>query len=186
MNTGNNNGHRNSYTELNEIYFWTITVNQWHHLLKTDENKMIIINSLQWLCNNQLVQIYGYVIMPNHIHLIWNQLKMNGREFPKNSFEKYTAKLITKNMQLQYDAEIHKYAVNASDRRHNIWQRDPLAIRIFSREMAIQKLDYIHYNPLQPHWILCTVPQDYRFSSASFYANGTDEFNILTHFMDVL
>ena len=37
-------GHRNSYTELNEVYFWTITVNQWQHLLKADENKMIMSN----------------------------------------------------------------------------------------------------------------------------------------------
>jgi len=43
------NGHRNSYTELNEVYFWTITINQCQHLLKPDENKMIVIGSLQWL-----------------------------------------------------------------------------------------------------------------------------------------
>ena len=181
----NYKGHRNSYTELNEVYFWTITINKWHHLLKVEKHKMIIIDSLQWLRNNHLVQIYGYVIMPNHIHLMWNQLKMNGREFPKNSFEKYTAKLILKNMHAQHNQDVHKYAVSASDRQYNIWQRDPLAIRIFSREMAIQKLDYTHNNPLQAHWSLCAVPEDYRFSSALFYINGTDEFNILTHYTDV-
>ena len=31
-------GHRNSYTELNELYFWTITINNWNHLLKNDDN----------------------------------------------------------------------------------------------------------------------------------------------------
>jgi hypothetical protein len=36
-------GHRNSYTELNEVYFWTITINKWQHLLKSDDNKMIVI-----------------------------------------------------------------------------------------------------------------------------------------------
>jgi hypothetical protein len=46
------NGHRNSYTGLNEVYFWTITINKWQHLLKPDENKMIVINSLQWLVQN--------------------------------------------------------------------------------------------------------------------------------------
>lgn len=71
----NYKGHRNSYTELNEVYFWTITINHWYPLLRKEENKMIIINSLQWLLSKQLVQIYGYVIMPNHIHLMWNQLK---------------------------------------------------------------------------------------------------------------
>lgn len=27
----NYNGHRNSYTELGEAYFWTITIRQWRH-----------------------------------------------------------------------------------------------------------------------------------------------------------
>ena len=46
------------------------------------------MESLKWLCEKELVRIYGYVIMPNHIHIMWEQLKMNGKEFPKNSFEK--------------------------------------------------------------------------------------------------
>jgi len=50
-----------------------------------DENKMIVINSLQWLLRQQLIKIYGYVIMTKHIHLMWEQLCMNGKEFPKNS-----------------------------------------------------------------------------------------------------
>ena len=55
-------GHRNSYTESNEIYFWTITINNWNHLLQNDDNKLIVISSLQWLVQNRLVEIYGYVI----------------------------------------------------------------------------------------------------------------------------
>jgi len=174
-------GHRNSYTELNEVYFWTITVNNWFPLLKSETNKIIVISSLQWLVQNKLVTIYGYIIMPNHIHLMWNQLQMNGKEFPKNSFEKFTAKTIISQMGLK---EKEKYAINASDRKHNIWQRDPLAVRVFTREMASQKLDYMHFNPLQPHWSLCRYPEEYRFSSAGFYVNGHDEFNLTTHYMD--
>ncbi len=162
-------GHRNSYTELNEVYFWTITINKWQHLLKSDENKMIVINSLQWLVQNELVKIYGYVIMPNHIHLLWEQLAMNGKEFPKNSFEKFTAKTLVNKMKTVNDGVLKNYAVKATDREYNIWLRDPLAIKIFSREMAAQKLEYMHLNPLQPHWALCFQPADYRFSSAVFY-----------------
>jgi len=181
----NDKEHRNSYTELNEVYFWTITIRGWYHLLKDNKNKMIVINSLQWLLRQQLIRIYGYVIMPNHIHLIWSQLKMNGKEFPKNSFEKFTAKRLVKNMLLMKAPALQHYTVLASDRSHNIWQRDPLAIRIFSREMAAQKLIYIHNNPLQEHWALCLKPEDYRFSSAAFYDHGFDEFNLLSHYMDV-
>lgn len=179
-------GHRNSYTDLNKIYFWTITINGWNHLLKNKENKLIIISSLQWLVQNKLVEIYGYVVMPNHIHLLWQQLEMNGKEFPKNSFEKFTAKQLVAKMKQENNNELKKYQVEASDRKHNIWLRDPLAVWIYSKEMAAQKLDYIHFNPLQPHWGLCDTPEKYRFSSAMFYANAMDEFNLVTHIMTAL
>ena len=52
--------------------------------------------------------------------------------------------------------------------------------------MAGEKLNYMHYNPLQSHWQLCHDPVRYRFSSASFYETGEDEFKILTHYMDKL
>ena len=146
---------------------------------------MIVINSLQWLVQNELLKIYGYVIMPDHIHLMWEQLKMNGKEFSKNSFEKFTAKTFVNNMKAVNDAALKNYAVIAIDRPYNIWLRDPLAIRIFNKEMAAQKLDYIHLNPAQPHRLLCNNPTDYRFSSARFYEQQVDEFGILTHFGEV-
>jgi len=136
-------GHRNSYTALNEIYFWTITFNKWQHLLRADDNKMVVMNSLQWLVQNKLVRIYGYVIMPNHIHLLWDQLKMNGKELSKNSFEKYTAKSLVNKMKAANDVALKNYLVAATDRQHNIWLRDPLAIKIFNLEMFVQKLDYM-------------------------------------------
>jgi len=43
---------RNSHTDLNEVYFWTTTINNLQLLLKQDENKMIVIASLQWLVAN--------------------------------------------------------------------------------------------------------------------------------------
>jgi hypothetical protein len=177
-------GHRNSYTELNEVYFWTITINKWKHLLKHDDNKMIVINSLQWLVQKSLVKIYGYVLMPNHIHLLWEQLSMNGKEFPKNSFEKFTAKSLVNKMKQHNDENLKSYAVIASDRGYNIWLRDPLAVLVTGREMALQKLEYIHLNPIQPHWLLCNEPADYRFSSAAFYEQSKDEFGLLTHFSE--
>jgi len=178
-------GHRNSYTELNEVYFWTITIKNWVHLLQSNDYKTIITDSLSWLCKQQLVRIYGYVIMPNHIHLLWEQVKMNGKEFPKNSFEKFTAHHFRRKLIAEDAILLEKFALTASDRRYNFWQRDPLAVRVFSREMASQKLDYIHCNPVQPHWRLCNAPEAYRFSSAGFYAGATDEFGIMTHYMDV-
>lgn len=88
-------------------------------------------------------------------------------------------------MKASNDGSLSNYAVTAVDGQHNIWQRDPLAIRILSKEMATQKLDYMHLNPMQPHWLLYSNPADYRFSSARFYEQNLDEFGLLTHFGEV-
>lgn len=177
-------GHRFSYTELNEIYFWTATIKDWINLLAPTENKHVIIDSLAWLCKKELARIYGYVIMPNHIHLLWEQLKMNGEEFPKNSLLKHTAHIFCKNIKTGNEEMLNRFLVKASDRQFNVWQRDPMAIQILSREMAFQKLDYIHHNPVKEKWKLSDTSEGYRFSSAAFYSGLGNEFGILTHIMN--
>ncbi len=59
--------------------------------------------------------------------------------------------------------------------------KHPLAILISDRKMALEKIGYMHCNPLQPHWQLCNDPIEYRFSSAKFYDTEEDEFKMLTH-----
>lgn len=68
--------------ELNKMYFYTATILKWQKLLKPDKYKDIIINSLRFLSNKGKIQIHIFVIMPNHIHLIWTMLEMNGKEMP--------------------------------------------------------------------------------------------------------
>ena len=112
------------------------------------------MNCLQWLVQSKLIKIYGYVIMPNPNHLMWEELKRNEKELPKSSSEKFTAKTLVNNMKVVNDPLLKNYAVMAIDRVHNIWLNDPVAIRIINKEMAVQKLDYLHLNPMQPHWLL--------------------------------
>ena len=51
--------------------FFTATILEWRHLLKDDHCKETITNSLQWLVNKKRCSVYAFVIMPNHIHLLW-------------------------------------------------------------------------------------------------------------------
>jgi len=59
-----------SYTAINKIYFWTATIHKWIPLLDGPINKQNIIDSLKYLSDKELITVYGFVIMPNHIHLI--------------------------------------------------------------------------------------------------------------------
>ena len=168
---------RKSYTDLNKIYFWTATIHNWLPLLAKDENKKVIINSLKKLSNDKLISVYAFVIMPNHIHLMWSQDGMNGKETPKGSLLKYTAHIFLK--YVKASNESHLYEVNALNKKHEIWQRDSLGIEIFNENIAKQKLDYIHFNPLSGKWQLATTDIDYYYSSAKFYETQIDEFGFL-------
>ena len=174
---------RKSHTSIGQIYFWTATIHKWYQLLKADNNKKIIIDSLKYLSDGGYITVYAFVIMPNHIHLIWELNKLNGKETPKGSFLKYTAhKLLN---QLKKEGKSEMFKVMESNKTHEIWQRDALGIEIFTRSVAIQKLEYIHANPVKGKWKLAKDDLDYYFSSARFYETGIDEFGFLNNLYEV-
>lgn len=60
---------RKSHIEYGDIYFWTATISKWYWLLEKDEYKDVIIESLQYLTDEGKIDVYAFIIMPNHIHL---------------------------------------------------------------------------------------------------------------------
>ena len=52
-------------------HFFTATNLEWKMLLLHDKYKDIIIDSMRFLVTDKRVIIYGFVIMGNHIHIIW-------------------------------------------------------------------------------------------------------------------
>jgi len=165
-----------------EVYFWTDTIKDWKHLLKQDKYKQLIISSWQELVNRGQIVVYGFVIMPNHLHVIWELKEPNGREMPHASFNKYTSHMILKDLKRHHPAVLPFFKVDDSEREYRIWQRDPLAIHMDSKQKVEQKIDYIHRNPLHERWNLVDCPENYRWSSSKFYQSEKDEFGFLTHY----
>ena len=168
---------RKSYFEMDRVYFFTATIHDWIPLLNSKENKELIVNYLKELSDRGLLKIYSFVIMPTHVHFIWQQLQKNGKETPQGSFLKYTAHEFLKT--LKQNGTSKNFEVNAANKKHEIWQRDSLSVEIDSREYAKQKLDYIHLNPVSGKWNLAKDYLDYYYSSARFYETGIDEFGFL-------
>jgi hypothetical protein len=46
-------------------------------------------------------------------------------------------------------------------------------------------LTYIHKNPCHPRWELATHPNDYSYSSARFYDERKNDFEILKHYAEI-
>ena len=86
---------------------------------------------------------------------------------------------------LKIKGGLENYKVQASNKLYEFWQRDSLGIEIWSRKVAQQKLDYIHFNPVSGKWMLAKDDISYTYSSARFYDDGIDEFGFLNNLFTV-
>ena len=160
--------------------YFTSTIYEWKPVLAGDNHKGIIIESLQFLVEKKRIELNGFVIMDNHIHLIWQPLGIFSPSQVQASFMKFTAQQLKRSFMTNDIELLASLKVNKYDREYQIWKREPLSIELLNKAMFIQKLEYIHYNPVRAG--LCELPEDYHYSSAKFYHDGSNSFNMLTHF----
>lgn len=162
--------------------FFTATILEWKHLLRQDKYKELIVESLRFLVTENRIRLFAFVLMSNHIHLIWQPLEENTPEKIQHSLLSYTAHRIQKDMAQNHPLVLPYFKIKAKDRSCQFWERNSLSIELFTEIVFTQKLDYIHYNPVEAG--LCKLPEEYYYSSARFYEYGTDDFEMLTHYKE--
>jgi putative transposase len=159
--------------------FFTATISQWKYLLSEDRFKDIIIEALRNMVIAKRIHLYGFVIMSNHMHLIWQALYGYDLKKLQTSLLKFTARKFL--LQLEKEKLLEEFGIDAVDRKHNFWKRDSLGIELFTPAVFQQKLNYCHFNPVRAG--LCKVSEEYYYSSALFYEKGIDHFDMLVHYM---
>jgi putative transposase len=165
----------------NPIIFFTATMLKWQPILNDNERKDIIISSLTYLYNSKKIKVGGFVVMPNHIHLI---LRLNDN-YPRKDFQrdflKYTAQQIKFHILKTNEKLLNNFVSTQKDRAFQIWERNPLSVELYNLGIVNQKLEYIHQNPCTEKWKLSESPNEYKYSSCRFYYNQLNEFNFITH-----
>ena len=160
--------------------FVTATILDWKMLLKPVKFKEIIIFSLKFIVNQQKINVNAFVIMNNHIHIIWQIKGSLLQENIQKSFLKFTAEAFKKELNENNTEFLKDFFVNKADRKYQFWQRNSLSIELYSKVVFEQKLQYIHQNPVKAG--LCNFPEEYYYSSAKYYETGIDDFGFLTHY----
>lgn len=160
--------------------FFTATILEWKMLLKQDKYKDILVDSMRFLVREGRVSVYGFSIMSNHLHMIWQMREGRERKDVQRDFLKFTAQTIQLDLRKNHPAVLKHFEVNLKDRKFQIWERNPLSVDVYTREVLLQKLNYIHHNPVKAG--LCLLPEEYFYSSAAFYMNGDTGFEFLTHY----
>jgi len=159
--------------------FITVTCLNWKPLLIKDRFKQIIISSLHFLSAEKRVSIFAFVIMPNHMHLIWQVLGAHNPKDVQRDFLKYTAQHILKELRNDRSPVYDELLVQGSDRKRQVWERNSKCIPVWSGKFIWQKINYIHQNPVRAG--LCQCPEEYEFSSAKFYYHGDRDWRFLVH-----
>lgn len=169
--------------ETHYIQFFTATILGWRPLLQEDRYKDIVLQSMKFLVGDNRARIHGFVIMPNHLHLIWRINPERARADVQRDFLKYTAQQIKFDLLAGKPAKLSEFEVNVRDRRYQFWKRNALSIDLFSEKVLLQKLDYIHRNPVQKGWKLAEDESGYKYSSWRFYNGQGEDFGFLSHYM---
>ena len=101
--------------------FFTATILEWKHLLKPDKYKDIVMGSLKFLVEKQRIKLYAFVLMPNHIHVIWQMRNAIKPADVQRDFLKYTAQQIKFDLLQNYPAVLEKFRVQQlKDRSYQI------------------------------------------------------------------
>ena len=162
--------------------FFTASIKGYYKLLQHDKYKDIIVNSLRFLVESNRIKLFAFVVMDDHIHLIWQMQPLIHPQHVQRNFLKYTAQQIKLDLQKNHPEILPQFKSEANDRIYQFWKRRALSIELRTDKIFQQKLDYINWNPVKAG--LCKLPEEYKYSSALLYHTGLDNWAFLTHHAD--
>jgi REP element-mobilizing transposase RayT len=170
-------GDRYKIYDPNAVYFITMTIVEWIDIFTRKEQKLMIVDSLRYCQKEKGLLIYGWCLMPSHLHIICSVAGEDGMSSFLRDFKKFTSKEIVKLVKevpesrrdwiLQQFKNACKHLVR--EQQYKVWQDGNQAKIILSGNIFYQKLSYIHNNPVED--MLVVKPEDYMFSSARNYAD---------------
>ena len=161
-------------------YFMTCTIVGWLPVFTRQEAVEIVFNSWRYLQKHDSFQLFGYVVLENHLHLV---AKAPDLVAVMRRFKSYTARRIIDLLKarraevLLKQLEWHKEAFK-HDQEFQVWQEGSHSEQIFSDEIMTQKLEYIHRNPVERGYV--DEPIHWRYSSARNYEKLPGLMEVLT------
>jgi REP element-mobilizing transposase RayT len=162
---------RYKFYDQDRPYFMTCSIVNWLPLFASPAVVQIIIDSLKFLQTEKQLLLYAYVIMENHLHLIAASAQL-GKDIA--AFKSFTARTIIDYLKAKQAHSVLRllnfYKLRPKkDRDYQVWQEGSHPQVILSEAMMLQKIQYIHNNPVKRGYI--EVPEHWRYSSARNYAD---------------
>ncbi len=156
-------------------HYLTFQVIDWVDVFSRKIYRDLLIESMTFCRQNKGLEIYAYVVMTNHMHVIWRAKNDNLSDIVRD-FKKFTGRKIIETIQTGTESrqdwmlKRFEFAARRHVRNsiHQFWTHENHAVELFSNQFINQKFNYIHANPLRAGWV--ENPEDYLYSSSRNYA----------------
>ena len=115
-------------------------------------------------------KLVGYIIMPDHAHLIVNPSDSDISNLMRRIKGLSARRILDWLRSENHAVSLAKLALETSQKRkhaHAVWQKDFSSIDIWSVKFVQQKPHYVHANPVRAG--LCEHPKDWQWSSYRAY-----------------
>ncbi|HZV69040.1 MAG TPA: hypothetical protein VFG10_05825 [Saprospiraceae bacterium] len=159
-------------------YFLTFQVIDWVDIFTRKIYRDIVLGSLEYCRKEKGLYVWGFVLMSNHMHAILSAKNGNLPDVIRD-FKRFTAtkiiKAISSEIESRKDWMLKRFEfasqknVRSSD--HQFWTHENHPVEIISHDFLMQKLMYIHLNPVRAG--LVEKPEEWLYSSARNYSDRT-------------
>ena len=165
------------------IYFITYTILNWKHVFTSEKYFDLVYKWFDYMKKEYDNKIHGYVIMPNHLHLllyisefspVLSKLVQNRKRFQAYDIIDY----LTEDWNEELISVFSNAADKSKDALHKVFEDRYDSKQMMNTDLFKEKLNYIHNNPCTNKWKLAERPEDYRHSSASNYINGSGVYDV--------
>lgn len=166
------------FREKDGAYFVSFATVNWIDVFTRNDYFSVITASLDYCRKEKGMEIYGYCIMPSHIHLIFRSAQGDPSGLMRD-FKGYTSRKLLKAIEENPQESRKEWLLwmferaglkNSNVKQKQFWQQHNQPIEIWSLKVFEQKLNYIHQNPVETGFV--TDPIDWKYSSARNYGNN--------------
>ena len=159
------------------LYYLTFQIVDWVDIFTRQIYRDILIDSFKYCIENKGLELYAFVIMSNHVHLICKVAEEHDLSAVVRDFKRHTSNAILDSIQENPKESRRHWLLylfsNAASRHHRnkkyqVWTHENHAVELESNSFTAIKLNYIHQNPVRAGYVDCA--EDWLYSSARNYA----------------
>jgi REP element-mobilizing transposase RayT len=160
------------------IHFFTFAVSEWVDVFTRSLYSDILLDSWRHCQQEKGLLLYAWCIMSNHLHFIASS-KNADLSGVLRDFKKFTSKEVIKAIENNSSESRRNWMLsifrnagetNSRNKDYQFWRQDNHPIELYSSAFTVQRINYIHQNPVRAG--IVEKGEDYRYSSAKDYFQG--------------